>query len=288
MEDRTLLSTFSVTTPDDNGDDSNPVPGSFRQAIIDANGHPNDPGQVDQISFAIPGSGVQTIRPLSGLPRITDPVVIDGYSQPGAHPNMRIDGDDAALRIEIDGSLAGVASGLEIDAGSSTVRGLVINRFQFHGIVLTTNGSDAIEGNFIGTDASGTVPLGNGHFGIWIISGLANRIGTDGNGVDDPGERNVIAANGVGSNDGAGVRIEADFTVVAGNFIGIDATGTRPLGNRIGVHVLNSLDDPTTPHSVRIGTDADGRGDVAERNIISGNEQDGVEFGIVSLGISLG
>jgi hypothetical protein len=44
---------------------------------------------LDTINFNIPGSGVKTIAPASPLPTITDAVVIDGYSQPGASANTR-------------------------------------------------------------------------------------------------------------------------------------------------------------------------------------------------------
>src|SRR5688500_3593942 len=60
--------TLVVTTIADSG------PGSLREAITTANGSPG----LDTITFAIPDSGVQTIQPLSALPTITDPVIIDG------------------------------------------------------------------------------------------------------------------------------------------------------------------------------------------------------------------
>ena len=46
----------------------------------------------DTIAFNIPGSGVHTITPSSPLPTITDPVVINGYSQPGATPTQTAPG----------------------------------------------------------------------------------------------------------------------------------------------------------------------------------------------------
>src|SRR3954452_16733006 len=76
LESRTLLSTFTVTNTDDSG------PGSLRTAIEAANATANSPANApDVIAFDIPGTGVHTIRPLSGLPGMTDPVVIDGYTQ---------------------------------------------------------------------------------------------------------------------------------------------------------------------------------------------------------------
>ena len=68
--------------------------------------------------------------------------------------------------------MPGIANGLHISAGGSTVRGLVINRFKGLnpglGIVLNQNGGNHIEGNFIGTDPGGTLALGNEYVGIWV------------------------------------------------------------------------------------------------------------------------
>ena len=103
--------------------------GSLRQAILDANAVVG----VQTISFDIPGSGVQTIAPTSDLPAISDPVIIDGYTQPGASPNTLQSGDNAVLLIELSGSHVGTnsatASGLLLTGGGSTVEGLVINDF---------------------------------------------------------------------------------------------------------------------------------------------------------------
>jgi hypothetical protein len=187
LEDRCLLSIL-VTNTDDTG------PGSLRQAILDANTNLG----LDAIEFNIPGEGVHTIQPLSALPTVTDPVVIDGYTQPGAQPNTLAVGSDAVLLVELDGSLAGsAASGLVITCGGSTVRGLVINRFAVDGIGISTLGGNTIAGNYIGTDVTGTLRLGNGSFGVNVYGGAqSNCIGTNGDGVADAGERNVISGNG--------------------------------------------------------------------------------------------
>ena len=79
--------TFTVINTDDSG------AGSLRQAILDANGNAG----LDTIAFNIPGAGVHTISPATALPTITDPVVIDGYSQPGASPNTDPDGFNGTL-----------------------------------------------------------------------------------------------------------------------------------------------------------------------------------------------
>ena len=66
-----------MTNTDDSG------PGSLRQAILDAEAAAG----ADTIAFAIPGAGVHTITPLTLLPIISQPVTIDGYTQPGSSPN---------------------------------------------------------------------------------------------------------------------------------------------------------------------------------------------------------
>ena len=83
--------TFTVTTTAASG------PGSLNQAILDANANAG----ADMITFNIPGSGVHTIA--GGPAPITDPVSIDGSTQPGASPNTLAVGDDAVLLIELVG-----------------------------------------------------------------------------------------------------------------------------------------------------------------------------------------
>src|SRR5918995_5038985 len=76
--------TFVVTNTNDSG------PGSLRQAILDANANPGS----DVVNFNI-GSGLKTITPASGFP-ITDPVLIDGTTQPGfsGTPLIQINADN--------------------------------------------------------------------------------------------------------------------------------------------------------------------------------------------------
>ena len=131
MEDRTLLSTFLVSNTGDSG------PGSLRQAIIDSNAAI---GTTNTIDFAIPGSGVQTIAPLSSLPTITSPVLIDGLSQPSY---------SGTPLIELSGGQAGFADGLTITGPNVTIRGLDTNSFvQEAGIEITgTSASDRRTGS---------------------------------------------------------------------------------------------------------------------------------------------
>jgi hypothetical protein len=88
-----VAANFTVTNTNDAG------AGSLRQAILDANANAGS----DSITFAIAGSGVHTITPTTPLPAITDPVILDGYTQSEASPNTLTIGDDAVLRIELSG-----------------------------------------------------------------------------------------------------------------------------------------------------------------------------------------
>ena len=240
-----------VTNIDDSGT------GSFRWTIDNANVHPG----LDTIKFAVNGGGVQTIAPRSALPHITEPVIIDGTTQPGFA---------GTPIIELDGSNAGTGvDGLWITGGGSTVRGLVINRFAAGGIVFnSTVGGNVVEGNYIGTDVTGTVARGNGGGGVHFwYGGQGSRVGTNGDGFADDAERNLISANG---SHGVSIYVAQD-TVVAGNYIGTDVTGTVALGNGgDGVWISGHA------QSNRVGTNGDGIADEAERNVISANGGSGV------------
>ena len=107
--------------------------GSLQQAIIESN---SDIGDRDTIVFNIPGAGVHTITVSDGLPVISQPVVIDGKTQPGA---------GATPVIELNGNSTPL-TGLLISAGNSIVRGLAINRFGGGGISLFTGGGNTHRG----------------------------------------------------------------------------------------------------------------------------------------------
>ena len=150
---------------------------TLRAAIQQANATPG----ANTINLAILGTGVKTIavgsKGFGPLPPITEQVTIDGYTQPGSSPNTKAVGNDAALKIVLDGSNASSGGdGLTIDgASNSLIKGLVINRFSGDGIDVF-GGSTAgtvgtrIEGNFIGTDVTGTLDKGNGRDGVSVFA----------------------------------------------------------------------------------------------------------------------
>jgi CSLREA domain-containing protein len=197
---------------------------TLRAAIQEANVN-NNPADQDQIEFEIGGAsatGVKTISPTSELPDITERVTIDGYTQPGSQPNTLEVGNNAVLNIELDGTNAGNALGLEVsgDASNCVIRGLVINDFGAAGIFLLGDGRTTIEGNFIGTDPSGTQAQPNGS-GAEIQDRLNTIGGTT------PQARNLISGN---DSDGVFLGFQSGNKVM-GNYIGTQRDGKTRLGN---------------------------------------------------------
>ena len=228
-----FASTFVVTNTNDSG------PGSLRQAILDSSSNLE---VSDVITFSI-GTGVQTISPLSPLPEIRVSVIIDATTQPG-YAGKPI--------IEIEGSQAGPATGFVISGGFTTIKGLVINRFSGSGIFMFDTNGNIIEDNYIGTDVTGSIDLGNGGAGV-AGSPLAGL--------------HIIRRNVISGNGGDGIFLfQTVFNVVEDNFIGTDATGTFALGNG-----MNGISANAT------------QGVTARRNLISGNRANGIFSGGINV-----
>ena len=229
-------------------------PGSLRQAILDVNAETTP----DSITFAIPGSGVHTITPLSPLPAITNSVTIDGYTEPGASANTLATGDDAKLLVEIHGS-SGTSSapGLDIEAPNTTVRGLVVDGSFIYGI--SSGAANAkIAGNFVGVDPSGTVSQTPGIYGVGLFGAGATG---DVVGGATPAERNVISGV-VGSEgtNGAGVAIGsgAASNTVRNNYIGTDPTGVNAVASNTGIFLTSTTTLDTITGNVIAGNNAAG------------------------------
>ena len=242
------VATFVVTT----GADSSVTPGcdaaecTLREAIDGVNAFPG-PG-TPRIHFAI-GSGPATISPVSPLPPLTGPSLIDGFTQPGASgvPIVFLDG-------------AGVGSGgdglvLAAGAGGTEIRGLAVGNFPDAGILLDADGN-LVEDVFSGIAPGGTV-AGNGT-GI-LVTGDGNTIG----GVNF-GARNLLSGN-----SGAGLHIlDGDGTTVRANLVGTDFAGTAARPNATGIVVAQAanttigLPGPVAGTSISAG--------------VSGNSGDGI------------
>src|SRR5215210_4995677 len=236
---------YTVTSTNNSG------AGSLRQAILDANAAAG----ADNIVFNIPTSDsncnattkVCTITPASVLPAITQTVTIDGYTQGDATATLDDDatentlaqGTDAVLKIEINGTNVTNSNGLTIGGTTSNVviRGLVINCVGSSGTGIRISSNigtgHRIEGNFIGTDASGTSALPNVSGGILASTGNNVTIGGD-----TPAKRNLISGNG---GDGVDYSLgPASGLTLEGNIIGLDKDG-NPLGNTGNGVVIGSV-----------------------------------------------
>ena len=245
------MPTLIVNSTDDVDDGAcNAAHCSLREAINASNASAGTP---DIIGFQIAGAGPHTITPASPLPTITDPVTIDGYTQPGASANTLAVGNDAVLLIELNGNDQNFV-GLLITAGNSTVRGLVINRFN-QAVEFRDSDGGTIEGCFIGTDPTGTLDrTGALDDGVLITNGSNNTVGGT-----TPAARNLISGN----EDGVAVSLGSN-NVIRGNYIGTNAAGTADLGNENGISIPNGT-------NTVVGGDAAGAG-----NLISGNDSSGI------------
>jgi hypothetical protein len=142
-------------------------------------------------------------------------------------------------------ALANTAQGISMPTGTGNLVGStnpvgrnVISANGQHGILLNSN-SNTIEGNFIGTDVTGTAALANGDFGISLAGG-ANTIGGTAAGAG-----NVISGN---STDGILIGNQGQpGNTIQGNLIGSDVTGTVAItgqsvaGINVGPFSVNNL-----------------------------------------------
>jgi len=177
---------------------------TLREAINAAN---NNAGK-DTILFSIT-TGAQTITLTSSLPALNAAVFMDASSQPG-FAGQPI--------IEINGTTGGSCLMIPSSSSGSTVRGFILNRCAGHGISIDGN-SNSVQGNYIGTNASGTAAAPVTFSGIFI-NGNNNQIGGT-----TPADRNVISGNGH-----QGIAITGSNNTVQGNYVGTNAAGTAALG----------------------------------------------------------
>ena len=253
--------TFAVTNVTDRGE------GSLRQAILDANAHPDNFSDPATITFNI-GSGAKTIQPLTPLPIITGHVAIDGTTQPGYSGTPLIEISGASAVDETNGEVDGLSFNVPNDSAfSSNVKGLILNRFGGDGIEIGgTSAQVNITKCYIGTNATGAVAAPNGRNGVHINGASNNRVGGS-----EAGQGNLISGNGA-----SGISISAGSTnIIQQNRIGTNAAGTAAIGNTInGISVENSSSGNV------IGGVASGAG-----NRIAYNSNDGI---LVSGALSLG
>jgi len=236
---------------------------------------PNEGGvSIDDASQNTIGGTVSSLAPANVISGNLDGIDIQG---PNASRNWILGN---RVGTDVSGSKAlGNANGVFIlnGAQNNTIGGLesgaanVISGNTVLGIEITgpSTGDNIVAGNLIGTESTGVNQIGNGK-GIVILGAGSNMIGGS-----LAAARNVISGN-----SGIGVEIEgsgASQNIVAGNYIGTNASGTSALANVEGVMIALGAASNTIGGSLRnvisgnsgIGVEIEGSG--TSQNIVAGN-----------------
>ncbi len=125
----------------------------------------------------------------------------------------------------------------------------VISGNSSYGIGLFNDSTDTlIEGNYIGTDVTGELDLGNGGDGVSIFAA-----------------GNVVRGNVISGNSSEGVLVSGDANQIEGNFIGTNQGGTAILGGRVGNNNFEGIELDF------------GSGNIVIGNVLSGNTNVGIE-----------
>ncbi|WP_129676230.1 SdrD B-like domain-containing protein [Candidatus Chloroploca sp. Khr17] len=157
-----------------------------------------------------------------------------------------------------------------------------IHNINLTGTSVNMSHHNRISGNLIGTNASGTVSVGIQVEGVRVYVTENNIIGTDGDGVSDELEGNLISGN-----SDWGILLQqtgALNNVVAGNKIGTDITGMLSIRNGYGGSPRAGI--VLGGYGNLVGSNVDGVSDDLERNLISGNANNGTS-GIFSQFVSV-
>ncbi|MGI9605699.1 MAG: SBBP repeat-containing protein, partial [Acidimicrobiales bacterium] len=171
---------------------------------------------VDSISFNMPttepghSGGVWTISPATAITTIDSLIDLDATTQPG-HVSVPI--------VALDGASAPASTdGLKIGSAGdgTTIHGFAIINFPDDGIEISSSADGVtLTENYVGVDATGTGPGGNGDDGV------------DANG----GSLLVVSNNVVSDNAGSGIQLQGTAATIVGNMVGVGSDGSTPLGN---------------------------------------------------------
>ncbi len=247
---------------------------SLRGAVAAANTTPG----ADIINFDVPApscpGGVCRITLTDGPLRADEAVTIDGTTQPqngGPQANVCATATEPShMRIEVVADPTAAFFDhvfyLNHGLGASTIRGFAIGTDR-GGMI--TGGVYALDGhvhhiecNHFALDAAGQTHLGTADFFAGILIDLEPTgvvIGTDGDGVNDIGERNVFA-----SGEYSIYINRNDDNTIAGNYFGFTADGATNIG--AGPVLVRQESSNNI-----IGTNEDGVSDELERNYFGNN-----------------
>jgi len=205
------------------------------------------------------------------LPDIIDPVTIEG----------KVGGTGRA--VWIDGSTNGM--GMDVDAGNSAIRNLVINGAMDpdvegyyagnSGLSLNYNGSNIVEGCWFGIDRNGSLAKPN-FSGLAIHDSSSNTIGGS-----DQRARNVISGNRA---HGMSIEGSSNNNTVTGNYIGADSLGYNPVSNQVFGVILTDYSDGSGEYSPRP------KDNLLYHNVIVATQRETPDFdpqGVTGVGIIL-
>jgi titin len=183
---------------------------------------------------------------------------------------------------DISGATAlGNGNGVEIGTGASGVTigetgaaPNVISGNTTAGVLVSSPEAshNNIENNYIGTDSSGQLPLGN-NIGVLVTGGLATTIGGTASGAG-----NVVSGNVIAGIEVTGA--SATATQIVGNLIGTNSTGTRAVVRTGQSNQLQALQNAGIA-IISSGGNLIGGNSPAARNVISGNYV-GVNLALIS------
>ena len=140
--------------------------------------------------------------------------------------------------------------------GGTTVDARNIISANNRGVDLEGGSNSTVQGNFIGTDVTGTIALGNPNVGVNINGGVSNNL--IGGLAATPGTPPGNLISGTSGNYGLIIGNPASGNFVQGNIIGADITGTQSLGNLGGIIISG--------HDNTVGGTASGAGNIIAFN----------------------
>ncbi len=170
--------------------------------------------------------------------------------------------------VYVYNSASGNFIGSDGDGNNDSSEGNVISGILFVGVQVIGANQNTIAGNKIGTNLNGSSAIAN-NIGISLEGGASqNTIG----GVV-AGTRNIVSGNTT-----TGIRITgsgSNSNVIIGNYVGLGSDGTTRIANRAdGILITNSA------ALNRVGTNGDNINDADERNVISGNSNNGINANV--------
>ena len=163
--------------------------------------------------------------------------------------------------VRIDGGASGNVIGTNADGVDDAAERNIISGNAGEGVSISDadTRNNTVAGNYVGTDVSGTVKIANARNGVRIINGAHDNLvgGAAGS------ARNVISGN---NQWGVQVGFDAHHNTLIGNYLGVDVSGDRALGNNWRGVVISGAGNVV------------GGLNPGERNVISGNRLGGAQL----------